>query len=661
MQIIKKVERASEIREDISKDIVSSMLNGQKFKILVDGMMSIGKTYLINELTETYKDVDMINILVAPTQLLCEQVSNKYPIFNLVIAGCVYNGEKSIVTTPDSLPKIIENIEGKPFILYVDEAHKIIDDSLYRWNAYKNIDKYADYDNCLGQIFTTATAENLYELFEFTTVYDLRGKNREAQELEILVVDRLDYKTKKAILNSYKDTENQTIYYNNNVKELEKLSDLLNNETRISKETLIHEEINIKHEHLCSQNKKISTVAVELTKNSTIPKDIKYFGFTSAGDAGIEIYTEKVCDFIAFADKNTFTFNGEIQANGRIRTNVDKITIVVEKSDKPADKILSWREYRQLELEKANKDYNKYLEFWDYAKANDMECEVINSLINFNETRGYKNSFEYEEGKIILNKYKLEKLIWSNYWKLVLTRPGVLLNKFKSSKTITAKKYTVREFNPVLNEHDKKMIKEQEEQEAQKQLEKGNLCSIYMKELLSLDDDVITGLFNKDLSIEENKYDYKKLTFVKDYKKTRYTSIKNLKRFNVINELELYKMFLDEKITNKYIFELEAIENRKVYKNLYKENKLDLLMTKKTDRATEYYLIRKFFEDDKGKLKKDRLTSNKLRLLFEYLKENGNISKKKEFKKANEEKLLETLSTIFTIKNNKVTSLLKNN
>ena len=661
MQIIKKVERASEIREDISKDIVSSMLNGQKFKILVDGMMSIGKTYLINELTETYKDVDMINILVAPTQLLCEQVSNKYPIFNLVIAGCVYNGEKSIVTTPDSLPKIIENIEGKPFILYVDEAHKIIDDSLYRWNAYKNIDKYADYDNCLGQIFTTATAENLYELFEFTTVYDLRGKNREAQELEILVVDRLDYKTKKAILNSYKDTENQTIYYNNNVKELEKLSDLLNNETRISKETLIHEEINIKHEHLCSQNKKISTVAVELTKNSTIPKDIKYFGFTSAGDAGIEIYTEKVCDFIAFADKNTFTFNGEIQANGRIRTNVDKITIVVEKSDKPADKILSWREYRQLELEKANKDYNKYLEFWDYAKANDMECEVINSLINFNETRGYKNSFEYEEGKIILNKYKLEKLIWSNYWKLVLTRPGVLLNKFKSSKTITAKKYTVREFNPVLNEHDKKMIKEQEEQEAQKQLEKGNLCSIYMKELLSLDDDVITGLFNKDLSIEENKDDYKKLTFVKDYKRTRYTSIKNLKRFNVINELELYKMFLDEKITNKYIFELEAIENRKVYKNLYKENKLDLLMTKKTDRATEYYLIRKFFEDDKGKLKKDRLTSNKLRLLFEYLKENGNISKKKEFKKANEEKLLETLSTIFTIKNNKVTSLLKNN
>ncbi|MBP3928035.1 MAG: hypothetical protein J6D47_00535 [Peptostreptococcaceae bacterium] len=661
MQIIKKVERASEIREDISKDIVSSMLNGQKFKILVDGMMSIGKTYLINELTETYKDVDMINILVAPTQLLCEQVSNKYPIFNLVIAGCVYNGEKSIVTTPDSLPKIIENIEGKPFILYVDEAHKIIDDSLYRWNAYKNIDKYADYDNCLGQIFTTATAENLYELFEFTTVYDLRGKNREAQELEILVVDRLDYKTKKAILNSYKDTENQTIYYNNNVKELEKLSDLLNNETRISKETLIHEEINIKHEHLCSQNKKISTVAVELTKNSTIPKDIKYFGFTSAGDAGIEIYTEKVCDFIAFADKNTFTFNGEIQANGRIRTNVDKITIVVEKSDKPADKILSWREYRQLELEKANKDYNKYLEFWDYAKANDMECEVINSLINFNETRGYKNSFEYEEGKIILNKYKLEKLIWSNYWKLVLTRPSALLNKFKSSKTITAKKYTVREFNPVLNEHDKKMIKEQEEQEAQKQLEKGNLCSIYMKELLSLDDDIITGLFNKDLSIEENKDDYKKLTFVKDYKRTRYTSIKNLKRFNVINELELYKMFLDEKITNKYIFELEAIENRKVYKNLYKENKLDLLMTKKTDRATEYYLIRKFFEDDKGKLKKDRLTSNKLRLLFEYLKENGNISKKKEFKKANEEKLLETLSTIFTIKNNKVTSLLKNN
>ena len=166
LQIIKKVERASEIREDISKDIVSSMLNGQKFKILVDGMMSIGKTYLINELTETYKDVDMINILVAPTQLLCEQVSNKYPIFNLVIAGCVYNGEKSIVTTPDSLPKIIENIEGKPFILYVDEAHKIIDDSLYRWNAYKNIDKYADYDNCLGQIFTTATAENLYELFK---------------------------------------------------------------------------------------------------------------------------------------------------------------------------------------------------------------------------------------------------------------------------------------------------------------------------------------------------------------------------------------------------------------------------------------------------------------------------------------------------------------
>lgn len=661
MQIIKKVERASEIREDISKDIVSSMLNGQKFKILVDGMMSIGKTYLINELTETYKDVDMINILVAPTQLLCEQVSNKYPIFNLVIAGCTYNGEKSIVTTPDSLPKIIENIEGKPFILYIDEAHKIIDDSLYRWNAYKNIDKYADYDNCLGQIFTTATAENLYELFEFTTVYDLRGKNREAQELEILVVDRLDYKTKKAILNSYKDTENQTIYYNNNVKELEKLSDLLNNETRISKETLIHEEINIKHEHLCSQNKKISTVAVELTKNSTIPKDIKYFGFTSAGDAGIEIYTEKVCDFIAFADKNTFTFNGEIQANGRIRTNVDKITIVVEKSDKPADKILSWREYRQLELEKANKDYNKYLEFWDYAKANDMECEVINSLINFNETRGYKNSFEYEEGKIILNKYKLEKLIWSNYWKLVLTRPSVLLNKFKSSKTITAKKYTVREFNPVLNEHDKKMIKEQEEQEAQKQLEKGNLCSMYMKELLSLDDNIITGLFNKDLSIEESKDDYKKLTFVKDYKKTRYTSIKNLKRFNVINELELYKMFLDEKITNKYIFELEAIENRKVYKNLYKENKLDLLMTKKTDRATEYYLIRKFFEDDKGKLKKDRLTSNKLRLLFEYLKENGNINKKKEFKKANEEKLLETLSTIFTIKNNKVTSLLKNN
>ena len=147
MQIIKKVERASEIREDISKDIVSSMLNGQKFKILVDGMMSIGKTYLINELTETYKDVDMINILVAPTQLLCEQVSNKYPIFNLVIAGCTYNGEKSIVTTPDSLPKIIENIEGKPFILYVDEAHKIISDNGYRHKAIEDIKNIIDIKN----------------------------------------------------------------------------------------------------------------------------------------------------------------------------------------------------------------------------------------------------------------------------------------------------------------------------------------------------------------------------------------------------------------------------------------------------------------------------------------------------------------------------------
>ena len=84
MKVVKKVNRATDIIEDIKKDMVTAVNNDIKFKILIDGMMSIGKTYLVKELAETYKN-NIVNIMVAPTQLLCEQVSKKYKVFNLII------------------------------------------------------------------------------------------------------------------------------------------------------------------------------------------------------------------------------------------------------------------------------------------------------------------------------------------------------------------------------------------------------------------------------------------------------------------------------------------------------------------------------------------------------------------------------------------------
>lgn len=658
MKIVKKVERASEIRGDITKDISASILKSEKFKILIDGTMSIGKTYLINELQETYKNSGLINILVAPTQLLCEQVSKKYPSFELVIAKMDYNNSKTVVTTPDSLPKIIEKIGNIPFILYVDEAHKIISDSGYR-KAYKNIDKYKQHENCLGEIYTTATPHNIKEFFKFTKIYDLRGKNRVVDEFELLVVPRLDYSTKKAVLNRYKDCEEQIIYYNNNVKELEKLDKLLNNEYRISKETLIHEKVKVKNDYLCSKNKKLSSVAIELTENSTIPKDLDYFGFTSAGDAGVEIYSENICNFVAFADRNTFNYVNEIQATGRPRTKVNKLTVVIEESE-PVDFIPSWKKFREYELSKAKDEYNRNISAYNLIKDTGFLEGIIHSLSNYNYKQGYINSYEHVDGKIIVNESKLENLMWNNYCKLLLTRPDILLNKFINDKVITANKYSIVKFEDELNSDDRKRIKEQLEEDVEKELARSKSCDMYMEQLSNLDDEIIVKLFDKELDQEQYKEEYKKLSLIKDIKKSRYLSIKNIRRFDILSDVELIKMFLDEKVTNKEINKIESMENIKIYYRLYEDNTIkDTLMVSNKSKATEYYLIRKFFENDKGKLKRDRLSDKKISKLFDYLKENKNIDKKKEYSEAENKKLLNTLNLIFNTSDNKITSVKK--
>ena len=120
-----------------------------------------------------------------------------------------------------------------------------------------------------------------------------------------------------------------------------------------------------------------------------------------------------------------------------------------------------------------------------------------------------------------------------------------------------------------------------------------------------------------------------------------------------MDDIDLYKIFLDIGTTDRYIYNIEATENRKVHKEMYKKGELEKLMVKKTDKATEYYLIRKFFENDKGKLIQSRISDKKLSKLFEYLKEKGNINKKKEFGKNTKKELFQTLETIYKFNHSK--------
>lgn len=685
-QITKRVKRAT----DIMGDILQRIDINSKIKLGISGGMSIGKTFLINELAKNYSKQNIYNIMVAPVTTLCNQVAEtEYYSFTRLISGDKYEGDISVVTTPDSLPKIIEKIGDSKFILYIDEAHKKVDEAFFRDKAYKNIIKYGKLENCIAQLDFSATIENLIELEKYDVFYNLEGKNRPIKEFNLYVVDKLNQATKLSILNKFIKNENHIFYFNNNVEQNKKIDEIMNLKTRKSKLNLLNEDVKVKHSHLSSANKDLSDISIDLVKRKTINSDIKYFGFTSAGEVGVEAYLDKPTDFIVFGNRKTFTFNGEIQATGRVRSEVDTVNLVVEKSENQIEFISDWKQFREYEINAAYKEYENYKRAFDMIKGTNVEnhLKMLISQASYNDKFGYYSSYEVEDDKIIINDYKLEYLMWQKYWGLILTRPDILLDKFKNHKSITVASTEIidkdklsptykqvidvkeninliylnnKDITDQLSDKDVELIAIQDLSKDNKKEEIKKATIDAQKYLTSkFNDKDLLKLFNKELDHEQYEEYYLKLNLIKDRYKTKYKVVKKLLSRDKIlfkNEEELNEELEKETLVSNFIKnsyslgELKDIETRvniKEYSKLYKQGKLDMYFVRDKAQAKQYYLIRKYFEDENGKLKRDRLSNKKINNLYDYLKESGNINRKKEYTEVEHEKLQYILNIIY--------------
>ncbi|MGL5245875.1 MAG: DEAD/DEAH box helicase family protein, partial [Sarcina sp.] len=312
----------------------------------VSGSMNLGKSYfMLNDLNYYCMDKDYKLIIVIPTTAQLDQVYKRYKDKGVTAQYARFKANKKarvILTTPDSLPKIVAMCEelSKNFILAVDEAHEIELSYMYR-KAFKNVLKASEYKLCKCTLMFSATLDNLIlsDTVTFDKLFNVEVKDTffNAKKFELMTMKKQSVEKMASLIKKLGKQYDKVFYKVDSLDKLNSLNEILGSEeVKGVQNSLIDDKQSLvatikeeeKNIYLSSKNRKGNVINEQITSDKEISNEFKFIGFTSLVNSGIEIRTSGNIVVINFANK-TFNFCNEIQFIGRFRNGVELYIITI--------------------------------------------------------------------------------------------------------------------------------------------------------------------------------------------------------------------------------------------------------------------------------------------------------------------------------------------
>lgn len=301
-------------------------------RMLLTGSMGCGKThFMTNHLYDYAKSIDKKLIIVIPGVKQLENLSFNKDI-NVVYQGNpIYNGSDRVATTPESLPKIVCELEPESYILVVDESHERYT-SLYRAGyKYKNIE-YAEV-GAYRSVHLTATPRLLVN-DKFDKVISIETETTISNNIEIYrVKDRIG-DNMLSVVKSLIDKNMKPILFNNNKENNELFAKTVELREKVTIATYEEGQIDL----FCPNKKNVKDINKTIIATETIRSGKESANIakgqvkadltctTSAVLAGIDLYTDDSA--VLVVNTKGLAFDNLIQLVGRFREGIDIILMV---------------------------------------------------------------------------------------------------------------------------------------------------------------------------------------------------------------------------------------------------------------------------------------------------------------------------------------------
>ena len=690
-------EKGQEIIKEIAKNRIIGIL----------GSMNLGKSYfMLNDLNYYCMDKDYKLIIVIPTTSQLDQVYKRYKEQGVTAQYARFKANKEarvVLTTPDSLPKIIASCEAqsKRFILAIDEAHEIELSYMYR-KAFKNILNASKNKICECTLYFSATFDNLIlsDTITFDKFFSVKVENTfiNAKKFELMTMEKQDVPKMASLIKKLGKTYEQVFYKVDSLNKLNELNKILGTEeVKGVQETFVKDKPSLvaiiqeeeKNIFLSSKNRKGNEINEQITSDKDISKEFKYIGFTSLVNSGIEIKTSGSIVVINFANK-TFNFCNEIQFIGRFRNGVELYIITI--SEPVEVRRLKLKQQRANKRDK-NKDLTKsaikersikrYLpRLIPYETIMENVKERAESIVNSENKFYSKNkntlysiedirletkslnrpyiTFNEDTELLEIDYLALNAYCYNKYINQYLNFPKMLLQKFKEHTNLNigeegSKIEDVYKLSSFYEEDQeaKEIVKELEEEKEKQDKEETEDIENSMKFIANnVDDNTLKLLLDKQLAIEytennELKEHLETWQQLKDKREEKEKYIYELSRYiKNISEIQAFKIVANCDMTKiRHILQSANM----VYLNKIYNSDPRASLFNETKRHKKFKATRDLVEADKKKLNGKSITDEMKEQLFNLYIEKG-IEKNKKFTKAKKEALVNYLEKIYKFK-----------
>lgn len=657
MQEIKIKKYISESEESLTPLI--DLLNTEGTHLVV-APTGAGKT---NAIIESSKELGKRNnkvlyVMACPNKVQNLQNANKYKIKSIV-AGTTKEDLKGVSVVSmvyDKADMVLEYVKENNLnlVLIIDEAHQLVDSSMYRKKALQslgNLKSYAD-----TTILLTATPRKIEKLFKYDkkVKFVTKGNTNNFENHTLISISSNDSITHIANrLNNMLESDlkgNKALVFINDMeraKELKKALELQNKRVAIVCSDNSYEKISNDDEVNSYQVKTI------LQNNEKLSDNFNIFLATKVIEAGTNILNDDVTVINIIDKKSHLDFDSITQSFARTRNkNKNAFTFFIHKEEelgkekeefkaKTLTNIRRELTYRvNCQLKEIQNIYTSYIKL----DIEDKEKKII-SILNTQNSIGTKTNLgciEYDEElqEITVNKNKLEKLIYEEYDKQFLNDIKALNCKLK--QCIKSDNFYIVKADDISSEEEKENLKEyQSEVKELREKEKEEVKTLLASILEAGETEKLEMYIKDKVTPYEMKDKFKLLEVEEKHLK----AIKEAYKLNI--EFDIILKIIVSADTLSEFKKLVRKENYKIRNNLPCNYKL----------IEEYSIIRKHIDcllKNQG-----RITTDKLKKLNNDLVKNKfykNLGKELPKKRTN--KLLEAIKEIYNItKDNRVSSL----
>lgn len=604
MQEIKIEKYISESEESLTPLI--DLLNTEGTHLVV-APTGAGKTNAIIEVCKELgkRNNKVLYVMACPNKVQNLQNANKYKIKSIV-AGTTKEDLKGVSVVSmvyDKADMVLEYVKENNLnlVLIIDEAHQLVDSSMYRKKALQslgNLKSYAD-----TTILLTATPRKIEKLFKYDkkVKFVTKGNTNNFENHTLISISSNDSITHIANrLNNMLESDlkgNKALVFINDMeraKELKKALELQNKRVAIVCSDNSYEKISNDDEVNSYQVKTI------LQNNEKLSDNFNIFLATKVIEAGTNILNDDVTVINIIDKKSHLDFDSITQSFARTRkNNKNAFTFFIHKEEeeelgkekvefkaKPLTTIRREFKYKVNSHVKGIKAYIKAIK--ENIKLGLIEEEqgkkLIIAYLNHAGTSGKKvnlGCIEYDEElqEITINKNKLEKLIYEEYDKQFLNNIKALNCKLK--QCIKSDNFYIVKAQDISSEEEKENLKEyQSEVKELREKEKVEIKTL-LASILEAGETEKLEMYIKDKVTPYEMKDKFKLLEVEE---------KHLKAIK-----EAYKLNIEFETILKTIVSastLTEFKNKCRQIDYLNKNKLEKDISK-VGNISEYYIIRK--------------------------------------------------------------------